>query len=151
MDFDKILKERVQTKQYRVIFSNIINKEPEENREESLDYILKGYDNYIINKNLMKNNDIILENYFKNDHQLSDFEFFNDQVQKTIIDNKAKKLKKRIISNKYLHLCNNDTHKLFHEMAQMEFTKQELQDYVGKKNKCIPPCRRIKWCINESN
>ena len=133
MDFDKILKERVQTKQYRVIFSNIINKEPEENREESLDYILKGYDNYIINKNLMKNNDIILENYFKNDHQLSDFEFFNDQVQKTIIDNKAKKLKKRIISNKYLHLCNNDTHKLFHEMAQMEFTKQELQDYVGKK------------------
>ncbi len=133
MDFDKILKERVQTKQYRIIFSNIISKEPEDNREESLNYILKGYDDYIANKSLMKNNDIILENYFKNDHQLSDFEFFNDHVQKTIIDNKAKKLKKRIISNKYRHLCNNNTHKLFREMAQMEFTKQELQDYVGKK------------------
>lgn len=133
MDFDKILKERVQTKQYRIIFSNIISKEPEDNKEESLDYILKGYDDYIANKSLMKNNDIILENYFKNDHQLSDFEFFNDHVQKTIIDNKAKKLKKRIISNKYSHLCNSNTHKLFREMAQMEFTKQELQDYVGKK------------------
>jgi hypothetical protein len=133
MDFDKILKERVQTKQYRVIFSKILEKEPEDNREESLNYILKGYDDYIANKNLMKNNNIILENYFKNEHQLSDFEFFNDHVQKTIIDNKAKKLKKRIISNKYNHLCNNNTHKLFREMAQMEFTKQELQDYVGKK------------------
>lgn len=128
------LKENVKTKQYRFIFSNIIDNEVEEKKEETLDWILKGYNDYKNNSSLMKNENIFLENFFKNDkYELSDFEIFNDHVQKTIIKNKAKKLKHRIISNKYKYLCNKTTESLFIDMAQMEFTKKELQDFVGKK------------------
>ena len=133
MNYNEIIKKEIQTKQYRKIFSDILESEQEQNKENTLNYILNGYNSYLEHKSLMKNEFILLENFFKEGNTLSAFENFNDTVQKSILNNKAKKLKKRIISNKYKNLCNKQTDELFLEMALMDFTKKELQDFVGKK------------------
>ena len=137
---ENLLKSKINSKHHRNIISNILNEN--KNNEGLLKYLINSYSDYQANKNLMKNNKILLEDFFSvsfidnSDFELTNlrrFELFNDSVQKAIINNKAHKLEKRIISNKYGYLCDLNTKKLFLEMAQMDFTKQELQDFVGKK------------------
>ncbi len=136
---ENLVKKKINSKVHRKIILDILNEDPENN--ELKNYLFNGYESFLKNKQLMKNNDILLESFFSNnfslnnneDTKLKRFELFNDSVQKTILKQNAYKLKKRIISNKYNYLCNEETEKLFLEMAQMDFTKKELQDFVGKK------------------
>lgn len=148
-DFDEALeseiKNRINSKNHRAIVHKVImaNNSSKSNDIDFMKYVFKGYEDYHNNKFLMKNDDILFENYFlelKNKdinldskEIISYFENFNDDVQKSIIRNKANKLKKRILSKKYEYLCNHNTEKLFLEMAHLDFTKDELQKFVGKK------------------
>lgn len=144
--YEKKLKKEITNKNDRNILLQIIEKElkkeiPNEKEDQKekrvqglFEYINKGYNDYKDYKHLAKKQNIVFENYFKNkDSLINNFESFNDNLQKVIIKSKANKLKKRIISNKYNYLCDKETESLFLEMAQMNFTKQELQDFIGKK------------------
>lgn len=142
---NKMLKNQISSKNHRSIMHKVImsNNSIKKNDMDFIDYVFKGYNDYNNNKFLMKNENILFENFFKDlknkninkDYKeiISSFESFNDDVQKSIIKNKANKLKKRIVSKKYEHLCNDNTEKLFLEMAHLDFTKDELQKFVGKK------------------
>lgn len=144
--YEKKLKKEITNKNDRDILLRIIeieskkeiSNEKAEQKEKRIqglfEYINKGYNDYKDYKNLAKKENIVFENYFKDkDSLINNFESFNDNLQKVIIKSKANKLKRRIISNKYNYLCNEETESLFLEMAQMDFTKQELQDFIGKK------------------
>ena len=80
--------------------------EQKEKRIQGLfEYINKGYKDYKDYKNLVKKENIIFENYFKNkDSLINNFESFNDNLQKVIIKSKANKLKRKsleeLISNR---------------------------------------------------
>ena len=132
-NIEQKIKEDVNSKQHRNLLKKIIKTNF--NDSVFVDYILKGYNDFLENKTLMKNNNIIFENYFKDERRLliKSFEAFNDDVQKSILKNNANKLKKRILSKKYEYLCDDESEKLFLEMASMEFTREELQNFVGKK------------------
>lgn len=129
----KTLKEKVKNKSHRSILEKVILEDIK--NKEHYDYVMNGYQDFITYKHLMKNDDIEIEHYFqdKDKKTTRSFEAFNDNVQKTIIKNKAKKLKRRIISNKYRHLCNDNTDKLFFEIAQLDFKNEEIQNFIGKK------------------
>ena len=144
--YEKKLKKEITNKNDRDILLRIIeieskkeiSNEKVEQKEKRIqglfEYINKGYKDYKDYKNLVKKENIVFENYFKNKGSLiNNFESFNDNLQKVIIKSKANKLKRRIISKKYNYLCDKETESLFLEMAQMDFTKQELQDFIGKK------------------
>lgn len=156
-DSEQILIKMIQNKAHRNIilnyikvekqFNNLENKEKVNDFLSSIKYYIDGYQTFNEYKHLMKNENIKLENYIQekdfkkrgvfasviNRENIKKFENFNDDVQKAIIKNNANKLKKRIISKKNEHLCDNETNELFLEMSQMDFTKEELQDNIGKK------------------
>lgn len=129
----KTLKEKVKNKSHRGILEKVILEDIK--NKEHYDYVMNGYQDFITYKHLMKNDDIAIEHYFQDENKKAtlSFENFNDNVQKTIIKNKANKLKRRIISNKYRHLCNDNTDKLFSEIAQLDFNNEEIQNFIGKK------------------
>jgi hypothetical protein len=130
---EELLKSKVRSKQHR----NVILKVLEEGKFESklFDYLVKGYENYNDHKILMKNKDIHFEDFFKDktESYLKMYENFDDTVQKSIIVSKSTQLKKRIMSKKYDYLCDHETEQLFLEMANLEFTKEELQKFIGVK------------------
>ncbi len=130
---DKKLKDLTTNKIHRKILKEVIFDSID--NDKHIDYVINSYNDFIRFKNLMKNEKIIIEEFFedKNKNNTKSFENFNDNVQKTIIKNKAKKLKRSIISNKYKSLCNDKTQLLFLDMAQMDFTHDELQKFIGKK------------------
>ena len=139
--YDKKLKKDITNKEHRKLLKSVLIKEQEKNEykdkkelEDVYNYIMTGYKSAIEYRNLLKVKKIHLEDFMKGkDNPLKSFELFNDTVQKLIIESKAKKLKHRIISKKHESLCDKETDKIFIEMAQMDFTKKELQDFVGKK------------------
>ena len=130
---DKKLKDLTTNKIHRKILKEVIFESVD--NDKHIDYVINSYNDFIRFKNLMKNEKIIIENFFedKSKNKTKCFENFNDNVQKTIIKNKAKKLKRSIISNKYKSLCDDKTELLFLDMAQMDFTHDELQKFIGKK------------------
>ncbi len=139
--YDKKLKKDITNKEHRKLLKSVLIKEQEKNEnkdekelEDIYNYIMTGYKSAIEYRNLLKIKKIHLEDFMKGkENPLKSFELFNDTVQKLIIESKAKKLKHRIISKKHESLCDKETDKIFIEMAQMDFTKKELQDFVGKK------------------
>ena len=131
-----IIKNKINSKQHRQLIQKILSEK--DYNDEYFSYIINGYNDFTENKFLMKNNKIYFEDFFKqddvNEHgYLKSFENFNDTVQKSILRNKAKKLEKRILSKKYEHLCDEETHDIFLTMAEFEFTTDELQKFIGRK------------------
>ena len=102
------------------------------------------YENYIYNyqKNIdvMKNNKIFLEDYFKdyneNESQSESrkrFENFNDDCAKTIIKQKAKKLIRTISSHK--KIFNEDTYNYFQTLAELNVSVDFIKENIAKKIK----------------
>jgi len=132
-EITSLLKESISSKKTR---NNIFEIIKESNYKESvINMVLKSYQDFEKYKILMKTNNILFDDAFKDngDSAFKNFEAFNDLMQKTIRKSKANQLKKRIMSNKYTHLFNSETDEILLEMSNSEFSKKEIQDYVGKK------------------
>jgi hypothetical protein len=114
----------------------------------NLKHAHKIYEKYTRYRNLMKRNKIIFNEYFEtpikkyfesekkiiNDLALSGaVEKFEDDMEKTIINNESHKLLKSIISNKYKHLTNDETFNIFREFYNKEVKREEIQNFIGKK------------------
>lgn len=104
------------------------------------------YENYIYNyqKNIdvMKNNKIYLEDYFKNYNEKESpsdsrkrFENFNDDCSKALIAQHAKKLIRCISSHK--KIFNEKTYQYFHTLAELKVDVEFIKNNVGKKIKAI--------------
>ena len=97
----------------------------------------KRYNEYESYKLLMKNNKINFEDFFTKAKSTNEYnkavEKFNDAVHRTIIENKAFKLLKSVISKKYNYLINDRTRDLFRTVVLENISRKELQDNITKK------------------
>lgn len=102
------------------------------------------YENYIYNyqKNIdvMKNNKIYLEDYFKNYKESESqsesrkrFENFNDDCAKILIKQKAKKLIRTVSSHK--KIFNEDTYAYFQTLAELNVSTNFIKENIAKKIK----------------
>ena len=102
------------------------------------------YENYIYNyqKNIdvMKNNKIYLEDYFKNYKESESqsesrkrFENFNDDCAKILIKQKAKKLIRTVSSHK--KIFNKDTYAYFQTLAELNVSTNFIKENIAKKIK----------------
>lgn len=60
-------------------------------------------------------------------------EYQNDDIEKGRIESNANKLKRSIISGKYLHLVNDETNDIFLEAAKQGVTKEQMRTSVASK------------------
>jgi hypothetical protein len=109
------------------------------NKGISKRYLFENYIyNYQKNIDVMKNNKIFLEDYFKDYHESESqsksrqrFEKFNDDCAKTLIKQKSKKLIRTISSHK--KIFNEDTYKYFHTLAELNVTVDFIKKNIAKK------------------
>lgn len=109
------------------------------------DYIYSNYNNYKKIENITNKDGIFLIDYFKKirkdeniDELKKRYEQFNDQVNKSLYNDKKKKLIKPISSSQYKHLFSNEgitTDSLFLELAMLDIDKNYIQDNIAKKIK----------------
>lgn len=122
---------------FKLIYFGVVDKEK----------MIKVYEKYQDYKLLLRQNNIIFNEYFydkfKDIENFSDkksilliektFENFNDDIEKTIINNNAKKLLRSVISNKYKHLINETTLNLFREFYVNGIKRDEIQKLITSK------------------
>lgn len=99
--------------------------------------LTKRYDAFIQHRHLMRQNDILFENFFKDCNSKNDFikgmEKFDDAVYASISKNKAKKLLHSVISNKYKHLINEDSERIFETFVEEGISRDAIQNGLTKK------------------
>ncbi len=152
-DLDQLLKHK---KQDREIISHLLNQ-----NISNLETCHRIYEKYTRYRNLMKENKIIFNEYFQ--EALKDFkrsqeksentdwneellnknisvmgfetgvENFEDDMENTIINNESRKLRKSVISNKYKHLVDEKTDKIFREFYGQNIKRQEIQSFITQK------------------
>ncbi len=77
-----------------------------------------------------------LKNAIDNDDLLNfkvAIEYQNDDIEKSILESTANKLKRSIISNKYKHLVNKETEEIFLECAKQDVTKEQFRESIAPK------------------
>jgi hypothetical protein len=152
-DLSEFLKHK---KQDREIINHLL-----EQNISNLETCHRIYEKYTRYRNLMKENKIIFNEYFQealkdfkrsqeksdntdwNDNLLNKnisvmgfetaIEKFEDDMENTIINNEARKLRKSVISNKYKHLVDDKTDKIFRELYNQNVKRQEIQSFVTQK------------------
>lgn len=114
------------------------------------------YENYIYNyqKNIdvMKNNKIYLEDYFKNYKESESqsesrkrFENFNDDCAKVLIKQKAKKLIRTVSSHK--KIFNEDTYKYFKTLAELNVSTEFIKENIAKKIKTFKTAESLNAAL----
>lgn len=132
MDIKKIkfLNELNVSNKEKIFFSNCMDEGVSEEMIQNLLENLKKY------KNLMKQNDLNINNVINNKEYNSfykTFEDFDDKVEKTIIRSKGKKLLRSLVSNKYSHLINEETKEIFITLAKSNISRKILENGLFKK------------------
>lgn len=101
----------------------IINKFKEEGKIEETLILIEA----------IKENQEILKNSkyeFKNDKSI---EVITDSIYSVVKNFKVEKLANSILSNKYKHLLSPECLPIFNLMFESNFTKSDIQEFVGKK------------------
>ena len=101
--------------------------------QKSIENLIKNLDIY---KHLMKSNKIFLNDYISKKNIKSYFKVFeelNDNVEKTIINNKAKKLLSSVTSQRHSFLINEETHEIFRELVKQNISRNQLEEAVTFK------------------
>lgn len=83
---------------------------------------------YLENKDILK-----LEGFNLIEQTIDDLEKIFDNMLKIVNDHKLNKYTNSIISNKYKHLYNEKSLKLFKRLIDMKVTEKQLQSLIGKK------------------
>lgn len=126
----EIINKNFKSNKEKIFFIECIKSGVKSSEIETLAKNLKNY------KLLMKNNKIFLNDIINQDTDLSYFKRFeklNDDVEKTILGNKANKLLHSVISNKYKNLVNLDTHEIFLKLVQKDISRNDLEEKVTRK------------------
>lgn len=134
------------------IHKNIIKKGLELGAKD--DSFLSYYKKFIKYKHLMKNKEIRLEDFFKEERleTKKDFEsgieFFGDKVENSILENKAKKLKHSVMSNKYSELEYEGLNDSFQVMVEENISRDIIQKYLTKKIAAIKSPYHFEELVN---
>ena len=118
----------IQNKYHREIIKKLIIQNPS---KES--FFLDEYTKLKKYKALIKNKNIKFDSFFEKEISFKSFEDFSDKISNEIILNNAKKMKRSILNNKYKHLENERTNKLFLTLAENNIKKEAIKDFIGKK------------------
>ncbi|MBM26108.1 MAG: hypothetical protein CL760_10595 [Chloroflexi bacterium] len=133
--FKEQIKKIVNSKVHKNIFYKIFEAEDFQEPKRKLIFMLKSYSTYMKNRSFFRNQNIFFEDFFKNEdkYSFSNFEHFNDTIEKKLIRHKAFLIQKRILSKKHLHLKDFKTIYILEELVNLGFTSKEVQDFIGKK------------------
>tara|TARA_Y100001960_G_scaffold333922_1_gene442296 strand:- start:82 stop:2274 length:2193 start_codon:yes stop_codon:yes gene_type:complete len=133
--FKEQIKKIVNSKVHKNIFYKIFEAEDFQEPKRKLIFMLKSYSTYMKNRSFFRNQNIFFEDFFKNEdkYSFSNFERFNDTIEKKLIRHKAFLIQKRILSKKHLHLKDFKTIYILEELVNLGFTSKEVQDFIGKK------------------
>lgn len=133
--FKEQIKKIVNSKVHKNIFYKIFEAEDFTEPKRKLIFMLKSYSTYMKNRDFFRHQNIFFEDFFKNEerYSFSNFERFNDTIEKKLIRHKAFLIQKRILSKKHLHLKDFKTIYILEELVNLGFTAKEVQDFIGKK------------------
>lgn len=105
---------------------------------EYFNSLQKIVEKYKTNEEVLKNYEFDIYERFeslksehKNSYRL--YEKIDDEISSIIKNHKVNQFIKSIASNKYIHLYNEDTHKIGEEIYNLNLPDNSLQDYIGKK------------------
>lgn len=138
--FEKIAKKISDNKIERSFIVNCLNSGVSKEELENLFNNTKRY------KNLLKNNNILITEELQNlnDKNYSkQFEKINDEIEKLIINNKAKKLMHSLFSNKYKELINEKTVDVFRGLIKAEVSRDLLEEGTFKKLKAFQSAEEL--------
>lgn len=126
---DSFLNNLLEQNKQKIFFNKCLNEGVKKETIESLISNLKKY------KNLMKTNKINLNEVIVDNTKtaLKRFEDINDRVEKTILENKGKKLLSSVTSKKHSSLINEETKEIFQTLAMNGVTRDQLESSVTFK------------------
>ncbi len=126
---DSFLNNLLEQNKQKIFFNKCLNEGVKKETIENLISNLKKY------KNLMKTNKINLNDVIVDNRKtiLKRFEDVNDRVEKTILENKGKKLLSSVTSKKHSSLINKETKEIFQTLAMNGVTRDQLESSVTFK------------------
>lgn len=137
------------------IVHKIIEQLPEEEHEKFFTLAISCYKKYRDNKKIMKNHSIFMEDFFRKKdennvlYSKSNFERFSDSVEKTIISHEAHLIEHRIKTTQTEHLFTDYTRQIIKELVVADFSKREIQEFIGKKINGIETITEFSEALNE--
>ncbi len=149
MNHKEIIKLKINSNTHKNVFYNILKEIKTSKKDQYFSFMLKTYELFIYNKNIMRNYEIQFENYFKNDYSIKSFEKFNDDVYKKILETKTNQYIHRVFSLKYKNLINEETKALISEIILLSVSKKEFQDYFGKKLAIFQSAKEINEALEQ--
>ena len=94
---------------------------------------------FLTSKGTLKANGFDILSYFDNYNTIEDplkrklFENLDDKMNAIVKEHKVKKFAESIISNKYIHLYDENSYKIFAEILDSNVNATQLQNLIGKK------------------
>lgn len=147
LENDNFLNELLVQKKQKNFFNKCLT---EGVNQKSIENLIKNLDVY---KHLMKSNKIFLNDYISRKNIKSYFKVFeelNDNVEKTIINNKAKKLLSSVTSQKHSFLINEETHEIFRELVKQNISRNQLEEAVTFKLEAFDDSEKFNKTLKQS-
>jgi hypothetical protein len=147
LENDNFLNELLVQKKQKNFFNKCLSEGIDQN---SIENLIKNLDVY---KHLMKSNKIFLNDYISRKNIKSYFKVFeelNDNVEKTIINNKAKKLLSSVTSQRHSFLINEETHEIFRELVKQNISRNQLEEAVTFKLEAFDDSETFNKTLKQS-
>lgn len=131
------IKEKIQNVVNSNVHKNIIMKiyqnHSDSRKFEYLDFMLSTYATFKKEKQIMRNKNIIFEDYFVDSFTAKDFEKFSDGIYEAIFNTKKEQYIHRVFSNKYKTLLSDNSESIIAEIAANCISINDFQKYIGRK------------------
>ncbi|MBM26078.1 MAG: hypothetical protein CL760_10420 [Chloroflexi bacterium] len=147
LESDNFLNELLVQKKQKNFFNKCLSEGIDQN---SIENLIKNLDVY---KHLMKSNKIFLNDYISRKNIKSYFKIFeelNDNVEKIIINNKAKKLLSSVTSQRHSFLINEETHEIFRELVKQNISRNQLEEAVTFKLEAFSDSETFNKTLEQS-
>lgn len=147
LENDNFLNELLVQKKQKNFFNNCLSDGV---NKSSIENLIKNLEVY---KHLMKSNKIFLNDYMSKKNVKSYFKVFeelNDNVEKTIINNKAKKLLSSVTSQRHSFLINEETHEIFRELVKQNISRNQLEEAVTFKLEAFDDSEAFNKTLKQS-
>ncbi len=137
------IEKQINCRQHKKIVFDIFKNTPVIEHNNLCEYVEKCYKSYNENRNLMRKQNLVFEDFFKvysHEEQkyiltpsISGLERFGDSIYKKIIDNNANKMINRTLSSKYRELLTENSRSLFVEMSLAGISVDTVRKEIGRK------------------
>lgn len=152
-DINQRINSIVRGKYHKSIFMKYIDKNTNISTDE-IDYILSGYEKYIEHYDYFRKENSLFKNFLfedffkKSEITLSDFERFNDYVEKNILERKVNALVNRNISKKHREFLDEESYSAIETLVLNKITNDIFKTFFTKKISSIKSKNDFKFYLN---